>query len=388
MTIDAKLWVRVIDISRNQGNIDFAKMFATGIRNLIIRVSNGQTIDDHFATYYSQALAAGFVSENICYYTFVNPKRGTGAQGATATLAAILKVVGHLRVGYMLDVENYAPESPNPDTAPVFGAAFAAHIREHIATVHALAPAAFTFGYSNLAYWNGPVGNGQVWVGDDTLAASIEWLPARYPAYSDAAYARTGYPPGPDGWPDWAYKAQPAGPLPPRGGRTFGWQFSAGFNHQGPTYGATSRDLDLNIVLPDAWARWTGKSAVTLPPPIETIPPPPITEDSDMLRLLAPTDSPARFYAVVDPTGRALRCEWTGDGADPAVAARLAFYEGVTPAGTPWELAMDVAGLINVSLDGPLPPGFKAEQFGNPGEIHQTTANGRVVSGTFTGTIG
>lgn len=109
--------------------------------------------------------------------------------------------------------------------------------------------------------------------------------------------------------------------------------------------------------------------------PIETAPPPPPSQGDDMLRLLAPTDSPARFYAVVDPTGRALRCEWTGEGNDPAVAARLNFYTDATPAGQDFELAMDVAGLINVSLDGPLPPGFKAEQFANPDEIVARVTN-------------
>ena len=40
-----------------------------------------------------------------------------------------------------------------------------------------------------------------------------------------------------------------------------GWQFSAGFNGQGPTYGASSTDIDLNIITEDAWARWTTGAA-------------------------------------------------------------------------------------------------------------------------------
>lgn len=314
--IPSSQWVRVVDISRNQGAIDFVKMYAAGVRKLIIRVSHGTTTDDHFAGYYQAALAAGFRPEDIAFYTFVNPKRCSGSAGAAATLDAIRQVVGHTRVGYMLDVENYKNESPNVGSAPVFGPAFAAHIREHIATVHAIAPAAFTFGYSNLAYWNGPIfgGSHDVWVGDDQLASEIEWLPARYPAYSDVAYAHYGYPPGPDGWPDWAFKAQPAGPFPPRGGKAFGWQFSAGFNHQGPVYGATSRDLDLNIVLPDAWARWTGTTVDPQPPPLPT----PL---EDQMNYYVVTGANARFI------GTPSRVEWTGPGSakvDAALNTQLA----------------------------------------------------------------
>ena len=52
-------------------------------------------------------------------------------------------------------------------------------------------------------------------------------------------------------------------------------------------------------------------------------PPIPPGGDDDMLRLLAPIDSPARFYATCTPEGAALRCEWTGDGTLPKVDARL-----------------------------------------------------------------
>ena len=55
----------------------------TGIESLILRVSNGQTIDDRYASYYAQAVDAVFDPRNICVYTFVNPKRGTGSQCAT-----------------------------------------------------------------------------------------------------------------------------------------------------------------------------------------------------------------------------------------------------------------------------------------------------------------
>ena len=206
-------FVTVVDLSQNQGAVDMVKMKASGVQGLILRVSHGRTLDTKYPAYYRDALAAGYAADDICVYTFVNPKRGTGAQCATATLDEIHRVVGHLRVGYMPDIENYANQSPAIGTAPVYGAAFADHIREHLATVHSEAPEAVTFGYTNRAYWNGPVGNGQEWVGDDALAAEIDWLAARYPAYSDATYARLGYPGTPDTWQDWAFRAQQQGPF-------------------------------------------------------------------------------------------------------------------------------------------------------------------------------
>lgn len=295
MNLPTDDWVRVVDISRNQGPIDFVKMYATGVRRLIIRVSNGQTIDDHFAGYYQAALAAGFKPADICFYSFINPKRGSGAQCAKATLDAIRAVVGHTNVGYMLDIEQYANESPNIGSSPVWGQAFTAWLREHIATVNAQAPGAVIFGYSNFAYWNSAAGPQ-----DDQLASELDWLAARYPAYSDAAYAKVGYPGDPDSWPDWAFHAQPAGPIPPRGGVWVGWQVSAGWNRQGATYGVTSRDLDLNIVQPDAWARWTGQSNTT-PDPV----PLPVLE-ANMAALVTDNTYPVpgfKVYVLRDDDG-------------------------------------------------------------------------------------
>lgn len=256
-------FVPVVDLSRNQGATDFVKMRRAGVRGLILRVGNGQTVDDHFEPFYNGALDAGFTPADMTFYSFINPKRGTGAQCAVAMLDEIHRVTGHLEVGYMADCEWYASQSPNSGQAPVFGPSYAAWLREHRATVALQAPAARQFGYSDEAFWNGSIspGSTSVWVGDDQLAGEIDWIVPRYPAYSDAAYAKIGYPGAPETWADWAMRAQPEGPLPPRGGSWLGWQPSAGWNRQGATYGVTSRDLDLNIVDPDAWARWTGTSS-------------------------------------------------------------------------------------------------------------------------------
>lgn len=91
-----------------------------------------------------------------------------------------------------------------------------------------------------------------------------------------------------------------------------------------------------------------------------------------MLRFLAPIDSPARFYAMCDAAGRALRCEWTGDGGDQKVLDRIAFYRNAHPAGDPpFEMALTLGAFQNISLDGPMPPGFTPDQFANSAEIVQ-----------------
>lgn len=149
------------------------------------------------------------------------------------------------------------------------------------------------------------------------------------------------------------------------------WQWSSnGILTTGQHLPGITGRADLNtVVTPSMMDLACGITSAPIPKPLPIPVPQPSTEDV-MLRLLAPTDSDARFYADVDPPGRARRCEWTGDGTDPAVQARIKFYADAHPkGGEPFELAMDVAGLINVSLDGALPPGFKAEQFGNPDEI-------------------
>lgn len=117
--------------------------------------------------------------------------------------------------------------------------------------------------------------------------------------------------------------------------------------------------VDYNTVLLPFFA-WDG-DPLPHPAPDPTVP----TEDDLVIRLLAPTDNPARFFAQCTSAGVALRCEWTGDGSDPKVSARIAAHQvvGMT------ELSCTVADLINVSLDGVLPPGFTPDQFANTDEL-------------------
>lgn len=250
-------YVPFVDVSQHQGAIDFRVMRSRGIPGVKLRASHGNTRDTRVGTYYRDAIAAGFTHNTIGFYSFINPKRGPGAQTAETTHQIIRDVTGGLPPQmYMLDVESYADEGPNPGTSPVTGPAFAAYIREHRDTFRALSPTTKIIMYSGAAYWDSPQGPR-----DPVLAAEfVDWIVPRYPLYSDAAYQSHGYPPDPSGWAAYAWglpMKAPVGPRPPQGATWDCWQFSAGFNRQGAYYGCTSSAVDLNIVLESAWNRWT-----------------------------------------------------------------------------------------------------------------------------------
>jgi GH25 family lysozyme M1 (1,4-beta-N-acetylmuramidase) len=268
----AEQWTPVVDVSANQGSIDFVTMHGSGVAGLILRATHGQTVDERLDEFLGGARGAGYADSDIGFYSFINPKRGSAQDCATATMTAIEHALGHAPAFYMLDIEDYAGETPGKGTAPVFGAAFAAWLREHIATVRRLAPTTNVIAYSSGEYWDGPAPrapSGTRWVGDSQLASELDWIVPRYHVYPSAdiqkdkarleTWRHDHAPPQPDKWADWAFSADKkvTGPEPPSGATWSGWQFSADFNGQGAVYGAGSTDLDLNIVKTEAWTRWT-----------------------------------------------------------------------------------------------------------------------------------
>lgn len=242
-------WVPIVDVSRHQGTIDFAKMRTAGVAGVIMRISHGRTLDARFAGYWRDALAAGYTTRDLAVYTFLNPKRGTADECAAANLAALRSIVGTTDIGFMLDCEAYANEGPDTGQTPVKGADYAAYVARYRDLM--TAAGAHVFGYTNASFWD--------WfVHDRTVAASLEWLVPRYPIHSAIGYARFPLPISPAGWDEWAFARAP-GPFPPAGASGWaGWQFSADHNGQGARYGCQSSALDLNIVDAAAWARWTG----------------------------------------------------------------------------------------------------------------------------------
>jgi Glycosyl hydrolases family 25/Putative peptidoglycan binding domain len=265
-------WTPVVDISEWQGAVDFAMMRSRGVAGLILRATHGTTVDKRLADYVHGARAAAYQDADLGFYSFINPKRGTAKDCAAATMAAINDVLGRPPVLYMLDIEDYKGQTPNKGQAPVFGKAFASWLREHINVVRDLAPETNIIAYSNASYWDGSVAGalkGTKWVGDVQLANELDWIVPRYHVYPNAktqsdkdllkAWRQKNAPPVPSKWGDWALNVRKNvnGPTTPSGVQWSGWQFSAGFNGQGSVYGASSTDLDLNIVNTEAWKRWT-----------------------------------------------------------------------------------------------------------------------------------
>ena len=289
------MWTPVVDLSRWQGDVDFGVMRGRGVAGVIIRATHGRTRDILLAQHVAGARAGGYDDSDLGFYTFLNPKRGTPAECAEATIDAITDALGHTDTFYMLDVEEYSAFSPRQGEAPVFGADFATWIRDHVRAVRALAPDIRIVGYTNAAFWDGPATGGPSgtrWVGDRTLAEEMEWIVPRYPIWpprsvqgDDSALSAwvdsSPKPPPPERWADWALDIQPAGPFPPSAVEWAGWQFSAGYNRQGRAYGASSDDLDLNIIRTEAWQRWTRS---TRQPPAPTPKPKPTPATTTTVR--------------------------------------------------------------------------------------------------------
>lgn len=98
-----------------------------------------------------------------------------------------------------------------------------------------------------------------------------------------------------------------------------------------------------------------------------------------LIRLFVLSDSPARFLAACTNYGAALRCQWSGPGdaagSNPLIEFHRNAYEAYRAANPalglpPFEMGPFATGsLVNVALDGLLPPGHSPEQFSNPDEI-------------------
>lgn len=298
--------IPVVDVSQHQGTIDFRVMRARAVQGVILRITHGLTLDTRAEEFYEAALQAGYPEHEIGWYTFINPKRSTAEDAASYAVMHMERITQGSPSFLMLDIESFHEESPNRGSCGGWvGQRFAGWLRTFMTRCRVEAPTVPLVGYTNTAFWDsdGGVGHdhrGVPHVGDTDLAGQLDWIVPRYPAYSLAAYARNPLPSLPAGWEAWA-AARGVEPLPPRGARGWaGWQFSAGYNRQGARYGATSLDLDLNLVNPTAWARWTGAVPQPVDPPDHSTPDPApapiITLEDDMpAALISVRDDPAVF---------------------------------------------------------------------------------------------
>lgn len=240
-------YVSVVDISRYQGTYNFKLGVEHGVQGWILRATHARTIDLRLNEYVQGLRAAGVPDSQVGFYTFVNPSRCDATTAARVFVDAVREARGDTDTFLMLDVENYTDKS-NLGSLPILkGEDFADYLQELADAIHEYAPTARVVIYSNAAYWN-------TWVGRVHVLGGYDIIVPRYIHYSEYAPKP---PKDPKGWAGWCM-SQPKRPQVPYGfGGWRGWQFSAGFNGAGAFYGAQSKDLDLNIVDPVAWARWT-----------------------------------------------------------------------------------------------------------------------------------
>lgn len=246
-------WVPVVDISHWQGDYDFVKARQEGVEGFILRVCHGDELDRKVNEYYTQARAAGYDEQEIGFYQFINPKRGSARDTALIAAEKIKEVTdGRTDVLYMLDVENYLHFTPDKGEGAWGQEQFAQYLREHWTVFASVMHGCRVIAYSNRNFWNGAIGPN-----DQALAESLDWIVPRYPVYSFEEYESVGFPPAPDQWDEYAFQFESELPQSPVGVDEWaGWQFSAGYNQQGQRYGASSRDLDLNIVRREYWEAW------------------------------------------------------------------------------------------------------------------------------------
>jgi peptidoglycan hydrolase-like protein with peptidoglycan-binding domain len=248
----------MIDVSENQGTIDFGRMAAAGVAGAVPRAGINGRRDHRFDAYVASLRASGLALPAV--YWFANPKSSTGAGAQGSLLAAAAAQHGAARG--MIDAEWYSSEGgPNPVLRGLALARWYGDMADAVLAGTGSEPIIYT----GAAFWDDHVARPVA--GDDETALEgvlarldrCELILARYPVYRPDGPT----PGGPATWADWAFGRDRRGPSIPVGFRApwSGWQFSAGFNGQGPTYGASSNDIDLNIITDDAWARWTGAPA-------------------------------------------------------------------------------------------------------------------------------
>ena len=233
--------IPVIDLSRYQGTVDFNMMVSHNVQGVICRAGNGVDPDPTFLPDVAAAKAAGLKTGA---YWFCNPKIGSAAQ--QGQLLADAHTVAGCEIPPMLDIESFARErgtqaTPSPSQ-------YAAWLHLMVAAVE---PTRSPILYSNASFWNPNVGSPDF--------GGYDIIVARYPFYSPNECAAHVPPADAALWGDWIMAETTARPQVPAGWVDWsGWQFSAGYNGRASTYGAQGNDLDLNIIRPEVWARWTG----------------------------------------------------------------------------------------------------------------------------------
>lgn len=309
--------VPVLDGSKYQGAWDFKVAVSHRVRGVIIRLGNGKSLDPLAYRYMPDARDAGLA---VGGYWFCNPKAHTHPADQMALFLARAEQLGKFDIPPMLDIENFVNEYPNPGsnmgwTGPKLQAWLEKAV-DYINISIGVAPIA----YSNASYFRG----------QGMVAGRMSQCPlivARYPFYFQGAPKP---PADATMWERWLYTATTARPEVPKGwGDYDGWQFAAGFDGMGPIYGATSPDVDLNLIKAASWASWLQQmGGGDTPPPVEVDPPVVVQPP----RQTAPYPIPAVVVPLVDEEEEPMQAKILQSDSH-GVALQLIFADGYTMTG-------------------------------------------------------
>lgn len=142
------------------------------------------------------------------------------------------------------------------------------------------------------------------------------------------------------------------------------WQYSS----DGPVPGVVGR-CDMNEIA--SITAYDLACGLVVRPPV----PAPPTEDDMAITIFELTDSPAVFLAYTSPQGAAIECRWSGPGDANGDNAVLTYHRNA--GALVQRFTKDI--LKNISLVGPMPPGFTAADFANtvdPTSVDQTARDG------------
>jgi lysozyme len=172
-----------VDVSQNQGTVDWNTVAVSGVQFAFVRVSSGLTPDDEFDQTYAAIKAAGLIRGA---YQFYQPGQDVSAQAAL-----LLQKIGTLDVGDLppvLDVEITGGQAP---------ATLAANIQTWVNIVQQTTGRAPVI-YTGIGFWNTSVGSSfgadLLWVAN--WGVSCPNLPLGWQNWVFWQYADNGFVPG------------------------------------------------------------------------------------------------------------------------------------------------------------------------------------------------
>lgn len=231
-------WSRWQDDDRTAAFPDLGKAAAMGVDGHLFRAGRGHDLDPDFGSFVAEAVRT---RRPWGAYWWPEPCLSPPVSQARLTWTTV-SAAGPPSLPMDVDVEGHRGDLPGAAAPyrPLTPIEQATWLRAYIDELRRLSGRDRLIIYTADWYWNPHIAPAGVSFADCDLRVA-HYVPGTPPA----AVARwEGWladrrPDIPTGWTDWS-----------------GWQFSATGNGAGPTYGAESRDLDLNVVRADAWARW------------------------------------------------------------------------------------------------------------------------------------